>query len=312
MRLAEAQGVIVVAAAGQGPEGGAGKALVKAIHGQGVVYPAAFEAAIGVAASNIKGRPGRPPRGPEVDVTVPGEGVWNAKFLSRTADAEPTVAPGKGTSFSTAITAGVAAVWLDYHGRDALVAAYGRAAVPSSVQVVARHARLRHAAAAVREGAGAAPRLRGWHLPGLDRAVERAALRAGHAGRGQAAGGAAARLKAELCDFVRNGIGGRWKRTPADAADDLPGRLTEVRRPFTRGPSGDPDLGEQDLAGRRSRRRRRRRCHAGGEPVDGQDDEEVEARGLQQERDHGVEEVVPSAIGPALRAEKSGVPPTSR
>jgi hypothetical protein len=62
VRLAEAQGVIVVAAAGQGPEGGAGKALVKAIHGQGVVYPAAFEAAIGVAASNIKGRPGRPPR----------------------------------------------------------------------------------------------------------------------------------------------------------------------------------------------------------------------------------------------------------
>lgn len=218
MRLAEAQGVIVVAAAGQGPEGGVGKALVKAIHGQGVVYPGAFESAIGVAASNIRGRPWTATfRGPEVDVTVPGEGVWNAKFQGRTADAGQTVAPGKGTSFSTAVTAGVAAMWLDHHGRDSLVATYGAAAVPSVFKwSVVTHGfdtpaqlceRARALGLAYADGicqASAEP----WNTqqfgPGM---LDVDKLLA-----------APLPTKDELCGFVRNGVSGRWKRSPADAA----------------------------------------------------------------------------------------------
>jgi hypothetical protein len=223
MRLAEAQGVIVVAAAGQGPEGGVGKAMVKAIHGSGVVYPGAFESAIGVAASNIKGKPWAASfRGPEVDVTAPGEGVWNAKFLSRTVEAQPTVAPGKGTSFSTAVTAGVAAMWLDYHGRDALAAAYGPAAIPSVFKwsIVNRGfstpaqlcERARAQSLDYAEGicqAAAEP----WNTqqfgPGM---LDVDKLLA-----------AALPTKQELCTFVRDGIGGRWKRSAADAAIICPG-----------------------------------------------------------------------------------------
>ena len=223
MRLAEAQGVIVVAAAGQGPEGGVGKALVKAIHGQGVVYPAAFDSAFGVAASNIKGRPWTATfRGPEVDVTAPGEGVWNAKFEGRTAEAQPTVAPGKGTSFSTALTAGVAALWLDYHGRESVAATYGVAAVPSVFKwSVVTHgfdtpAQLCEKARALNlayadgicQGSSEP-----WNTqqfgPGL---LDLDKLLA-----------APLPTRQELCAFVRDGIGGRWKRSAADAALICPG-----------------------------------------------------------------------------------------
>ena len=153
---------------------------------------------------------------------MPGEGVWNAKFLSRTADAEPTVAPGKGTSFSTAITAGVAAVWLDYHGRDALVAAYGRAAVPSVFKW-----------SLVTHGFDTPPQLcekaRALHLDYAD-GICQASTEPWNAqlfGPGMLDVdkllAAPLPTKAELCDFVRNGIGGRWKRTPADAAMICPG-----------------------------------------------------------------------------------------
>jgi hypothetical protein len=215
VRLAESQGVIVVAAAGQGAEDGVAKLLVKVLHGQGVVYPGAFESAIGVAASNIKGRPWLATfRGPEVDVTAPGEGVWNAKFVGRATAPEPTVAPGKGTSFSTALTAGVAALWLDYHGRDALIAAYGRAALPSAFKwSIVNHgfntpAQLCEKARALNlayaEGicsAAAEP----WDVqqfgPGI---LDVDKLLA-----------AALPTRDELCAFVREG---RWKRTPQDAA----------------------------------------------------------------------------------------------
>jgi thermitase len=111
---AAAQGVIVLAAAGN---------YVKF-----VVFPAAFEDVIAVAASNVRDRTwSGSSRGPTVDVTAPGESVWRAETKRTSAGYNFAVARGNGTSFAVAATAGVAALWLSYHGRQALISKYGRA-----------------------------------------------------------------------------------------------------------------------------------------------------------------------------------------
>jgi thermitase len=62
--------------------------------------------------------------GPTVDVTGPGENVYVAR--ATTTDLEE-VKPGSGTSFAVATTAGICALWLAHHGRDRLIARYGKA-----------------------------------------------------------------------------------------------------------------------------------------------------------------------------------------
>jgi len=58
-------------------------------------------------------------KGPEVTASAFGEAVWGAR--KRTA-AEPDdqIAPSQGTTLATALTAGVAALWVAHHGRQAL------------------------------------------------------------------------------------------------------------------------------------------------------------------------------------------------
>jgi hypothetical protein len=94
-----------------------------------VVAPANYEEVIAVAASNIQDQPwSGSSHGPAVDITAPGESVHVARV-----EKDPTGAPrystglGSGTSFAVALTAGVAALWLAHHGRDALIAKYGKA-----------------------------------------------------------------------------------------------------------------------------------------------------------------------------------------
>jgi thermitase len=89
-----------------------------------VVYPAKFDEVIAVAACNCKGKPwSGSARGTAVDLSAPGESVWRAK----------TAKPGKfvtkrssGTSYAVAATVGACALWLAYHGRDNLIAQYGK------------------------------------------------------------------------------------------------------------------------------------------------------------------------------------------
>ncbi len=82
-----------------------------------VVWPARYPETIAVAASNVFDEPwSNSSRGPRVDIAAPGEDVWVA---------EPTAAPtgvqlGSGTSYATAHTAAVAALWLAFHGKGAL------------------------------------------------------------------------------------------------------------------------------------------------------------------------------------------------
>jgi hypothetical protein len=124
VEAAVAKGVIVLAAAGN---------CVRT-----VVYPARYESVIAVAGINIAEKPWRGScRGGSVDVSAPAELVWRAE-RQRPQDPTNGIGGGQGTSFAVALTAGVAALWLSHHGRDAVRAEAQRRSVP--VQVLFRNA----------------------------------------------------------------------------------------------------------------------------------------------------------------------------
>jgi hypothetical protein len=92
-----------------------------------VVFPAAFDQVIAVAASNIRDEPwSGSSHGPAVDITAPGESVWRAR-ATREQSGQMTfsVERGNGTSFAVATTAGVAALWVSFHGWTNLVRRFG-------------------------------------------------------------------------------------------------------------------------------------------------------------------------------------------
>lgn len=92
-----------------------------------VVFPAAFDEVIAVAASTIGDEtwPGSC-RGPAVDITAPGASVWRAEVVKSSGSIQHIVKRGSGTSFAVAGTAGLAALWLSFHGRSTLIAKYGK------------------------------------------------------------------------------------------------------------------------------------------------------------------------------------------
>jgi thermitase len=113
MRDAEEQGVIVLCAAGN--------------QVGFVVFPAAFDEVIAVAASTMDDQPWTGScRGPAVDITAPGSSVWRARTERRNGVEQYSVERSSGTSYAVATTAGIAALWLSYHGRAELISRYGR------------------------------------------------------------------------------------------------------------------------------------------------------------------------------------------
>jgi len=115
IRRAVDAGTIVLAAAGN--------------HVWSVVYPAAFDEVIAVAASTIHDRPWPGScRGDAVDITAPGASVWRASVARQGANPY-AVTRGSGTSFAVATTAGVAALWVSYRGWSNLVRRYGTAGI---------------------------------------------------------------------------------------------------------------------------------------------------------------------------------------
>jgi len=104
VRAAVAADMIVVAAAGN---------CVRL-----VVWPARYDEVIAVAGNNVVDRPWKgSSRGAAVDICAPGEFVWRAQRQSA-SDPTSVVSGGQGTSFATALVAGVAALWLAHHGRE--------------------------------------------------------------------------------------------------------------------------------------------------------------------------------------------------
>jgi len=105
-------GTIVLAAAGN--------------HVPFVVFPAAFDEVIAVAASNIRDQPwSGSSHGDAIDITAPGKSVWRARTERDTSGLRFRVERGDGTSFAVATTAGVAALWISFHGWTVLVRKYG-------------------------------------------------------------------------------------------------------------------------------------------------------------------------------------------
>jgi len=90
-----------------------------------VVYPAKYDEVIAVAACNAREKVWQhATTGAAVDVTAPGESVWRA-LTKRPGDF--AVERSSGTSYATAATAGICALWLAHFGRASLVARYGAA-----------------------------------------------------------------------------------------------------------------------------------------------------------------------------------------
>jgi serine protease len=114
---AQKRGVIIVAASGTSVPF--------------VVWPAAYEEVIAVTGCDVQKKVWvGSSRGRQVDVTAPGAGVWYAKTNKTNAGLEYDINQGNGTSFSAPFIAGVASLWLSYHGRDQLVERYGAEKIP--------------------------------------------------------------------------------------------------------------------------------------------------------------------------------------
>lgn len=108
IRRAVAENVIVLAAAGN---------CVRF-----VTYPASDPNVIAVAGVDVNDAPWKGScRGKAVTIAAPAENVYVARRRPGVAD-KTLVSGGQGTSFAVALTAGVAALWLAHHGRDAVVA----------------------------------------------------------------------------------------------------------------------------------------------------------------------------------------------
>jgi serine protease len=87
-----------------------------------VVWPAAYPEMIAVGGTNAKDKKWKgSSHGAAVDFSAPAEFVWKAARDKATAPTNLIVG-GQGTSFATALSAGVAALWLGHHGRAKVIA----------------------------------------------------------------------------------------------------------------------------------------------------------------------------------------------
>jgi thermitase len=115
VRYAVRKGVVLIAAAGN--------------HTPFVCYPAKYDDVLAVAGSNARDLLwSGSALGSAVDITAPGESVWRGHArLDRDGNPSYSVARGAGTSYATALTAGICALWQHYHGRQNLMNQYGGA-----------------------------------------------------------------------------------------------------------------------------------------------------------------------------------------
>jgi caspase domain-containing protein/subtilase family protein len=111
VKFAESRGVLVIAAAGN--------------YVRTVVWPARFDETVAVAATNADcGTWSGSSRGNAVDISAPGESVWHAETTLPKSNqpSRNVIGYGSGTTYAVATTAGVAALWLDYHRNDPALA----------------------------------------------------------------------------------------------------------------------------------------------------------------------------------------------
>jgi Subtilase family len=162
-----AEGLILFAAAGN--------------HTKMVIFPALLDNVIAVAASNADTRPWRgSASGAAVDITAPGESVWRALTFKKKGAVHFDTQRSSGTSYATATTAGVCALWLQRHGAAALRTRYGGRLASVFAELVKAHCRTVPGWNTQRYGPGLldAVRLLDASLPAFGPAAVRSALRA--------------------------------------------------------------------------------------------------------------------------------------
>ena len=95
-----------------------------------VMEPAAYQETIAVAATTVHDKPWADTfRGRNVDISAPGHNVWFADFKE---DGTQQINYGSGTSFSAALVASIAALWLGFHGKRNLLQRYQGAGISLS------------------------------------------------------------------------------------------------------------------------------------------------------------------------------------
>jgi hypothetical protein len=86
-----------------------------------VVWPARYSDVIAIGGNNIDDHPWQgSSHGADVDICAPAELVWRALRLPDDSQNE-SISGGQGTSYATALTAGIAALWLSHHGQQAVL-----------------------------------------------------------------------------------------------------------------------------------------------------------------------------------------------
>lgn len=162
-----AEGMILLAAAGN--------------HTKMVIFPALLDNVIAVAASNADTRPwSGSASGAAVDITAPGESVWRAYTFKKKGAVHFDTQRSSGTSYATATTAGVCALWLQLHGAAALRTRYGGRLASVFTQLMETHCRAVPGWNTQRYGPGLldAVSLLDASLPAFGGAAVRSALRA--------------------------------------------------------------------------------------------------------------------------------------
>jgi len=125
IRRAVAEGIIVMAAAGN--------------QVGFVVAPAVYPECLAVAASNADDKPWEgSSHGDAVDISAPGESVWVARVDSSVRPPRFHSDRNDGTSFAVAHLAGVAALWLAFHGPAAIRQRYGPGRVQDAFLALVR------------------------------------------------------------------------------------------------------------------------------------------------------------------------------
>lgn len=162
-----AEGMILFAAAGN--------------HTKMVMFPALLDNVIAVAANNADNKPwSGSASGAAVDITAPGESVWRAYAFKKNGALTFDTQRSSGTSYATAATAGVCALWLQRHGAAALRTRYGGRLASVFSALMKAHCRPVSGWKTERYGPGIldAPGLLGATLPALGAAAVRNALHA--------------------------------------------------------------------------------------------------------------------------------------